>query len=308
MTSATVIPRVLVLLASRNGAASIEHQIASVLAQEDVDVLVDVRDDGSTDATRELVAAIGARDARVRLLPDHSPTGSASANFFALLLGAALEEVDFVAFCDQDDEWFPRKLTRAITQMRSSDSAGYSAAVVARWADGRRRTLTQNQRVRHADHLFEGAGQGCTFVFAVNLFERLRGELLNHASLLPSLHYHDWSLFALARASGARWHFDGEPVMFYEQHGANDTGARNSGGGVARRLALIRQGWYRAQVRAVVRLVLACYPAHAPAREWTRLSEAPASRLARAVYAARHGRRRMVDRIILVTAVALGHL
>ena len=301
-------PRVRVLLASRNGAASIERQLASVLAQVDVEVLVDVRDDGSTDRTRELVQALAAADPRVRLLEDHAPTGSAAGNFFALVRNASTDDVDFVAFCDQDDEWFAHKLARAAERMRATASSGYSAASLARWADGRERLLAQDPHVRYADHLFEGAGQGCTFVFDAGLFARLRADVLRHADLLPGVHYHDWSLFALARASGARWHFDAEPTMFYEQHGGNDTGARSSGDGISRRLALIRQGWYRAQVQAVTRLVLACIPDHPPAQAWVRLSGSSGSRLRRAWFVARHGRRRAADRLVQVVAAMLGYL
>jgi len=307
-TTSAARPRVQVLLASRNGAASIERQIGSVLAQEAVDVLLDVRDDGSTDQTRDVVRAISAGDSRVRLLADHVSTGSASGNFFALIREASLDGIDFVAFCDQDDEWFPRKLARAIEQMRSSGSTGYSAASMARWGDGRQRLLAQNSHMRRGDHLFEGAGQGCTFVFEAELLRRLRTKLSLHSALLKDVHYHDWSLFALTRASGARWHFDAEPTMYYEQHGANDTGARNSSDGIARRLALIRQGWYRGQVNAVVRLVLASFPDHAPALEWAALSGASGSRLQRAWFVARHGRRRTLDRLIQVIAATLGYL
>ena len=301
-------PRVLVLLASRNGATAIERQIDSVLAQAEVEVALDVRDDGSSDATREVVAGIAARDSRVRLLADHTPSGSAAGNFFALMRAASLDTADYIAFCDQDDEWLPHKLSRGVTLMRASGSAGYSTATLAVWPNGRRRVQSQNTRTRHADHLFEGAGQGCTFMFDVDLFRRLRDEIVRHGALLPRIHYHDWCLFALARASGANWYFDSEPTLIYHQHGGNDTGARSSGEGVSRRLAMIRSGWYRAQVSAIVRLLRSSAPAHVPAIEWERLSQDPGSRMRRLVYVMRHGRRRVLDRLIQAGAAALGYL
>jgi rhamnosyltransferase len=306
-------PLVLVLLAARNGAAHIAEQIDSVLRQEGVDVRLVVRDDGSSDDTRSIVEAYASRDGRVRLLPDHEPSGSASANFFRLIQGAHVADVGYVALCDQDDEWLPGKLARAVECLDLQRAAACSAAVQAQWPDGRARVLSQNARSRSADYLFEGAGQGCTFVLRKDLFEQLREILGRHPALQTAIHFHDWALYALARAQGARWYFDPRVAIVYRQHEGNDTGARASGGGVARRLRLIRQGWYRMQVRAIVALVRASDPGNIEAARWARLDEGPDAmtmrgRFARLVFVARHGRRRGVDRCIQAAAVVFGYL
>lgn len=312
-TSATVLPRVLVLMATRNGAAHLERQIDSVLAQQQVDVRLQVRDDASSDATRDVVAAIARRDARVSMLGDHEARGSAGGNFFALIQQADLAEVDYVALSDQDDEWFPDKLARAAAQMHANGASGYSAAVVARWPDGREKVLSQSAAVRAADYLFEGAGQGCTFVIAAALFGRLQAHLRTNARALDAIHYHDWALYALARTAGVDWCFDARPAMVYHQHAGNDTGARASGAGVKRRLALIRSGWYRRQVRAVASLVIAAHPGDAVAARWLTLDAASTdgawtARWARARFIASSGRRSTVDRCIQLAAVGLGYL
>ena len=90
-------PRFLVLMAARNGGTWIRRQLDSVLAQIDVDVTILVRDDGSDDSTREIVAALARTDGRVRLHPDHAATGSASANFFELIRLADAGAADYVA-------------------------------------------------------------------------------------------------------------------------------------------------------------------------------------------------------------------
>ena len=301
-------PRVLVLLAARNGANVLERQLRSVLAQTGVDVQVELRDDGSTDGTRELVKTWALRDVRIRLRPDHDASGSASSNFFRLIADARLDGITHVAFCDQDDEWHVDKLQRATACLRESGAGGYSGAVEALWPDGRQRTLAQEARVRRADHLFEGAGQGCTFVFTTELFRRLQADLATHAALTSDLHYHDWALYALARGAEEPWCFDQRPSMIYHQHSGNDTGARNSASGVIRRIALIRQGWYRLQVDAIVRLLRAARPTHQPAQEWERLANSASARRERLHYVLKNGRRRAADRVIQAVAVALGYL
>ena len=59
-------PSVSVIIAAYNGAAIIEETLASLQAQTFTDFEVIVVDDGSTDATREVVAAWP--DPRVRLI------------------------------------------------------------------------------------------------------------------------------------------------------------------------------------------------------------------------------------------------
>ena len=80
MQTVTARPSVLVLLAAYNGERWIGEQLESILTQEEVDVRIVVRDDGSTDNTRELVSRL-AQDNRVKLLHDTMPTGSAAQNF-----------------------------------------------------------------------------------------------------------------------------------------------------------------------------------------------------------------------------------
>ena len=206
-----------------------------------------------------------------------------------------------------------QKLVRAVQQLQASGASGYSAAVRAVWPDGHTKVLTQCSITRDADYLFEGAGQGCSFVVEAGLFRLVQISLERHREFRPFLRYHDWTLYALARSMGARWHFDSEATMIYHQHGGNDTGARSSAIGVVRRLKLIRTGWYRAQVAAIVQLVLAANAKDASALMWVRISHGSSAspareRIARLLFVARHGRRRWIDRGIQMAAVAFGYL
>lgn len=303
-------PRCLVLLATRNGEAHIDRQLSSVLSQARVEVLVDVRDDGSKDATRDVVGRYCAAGEPVRLRADHAATGSAAGNFFKLMLGADATGFDYVAFSDQDDEWAADKLSRAVECLMSSECAGYSSGVSAVWPDGRTKSLIQSSSLRGADYLFEGAGQGCTFVLTSSLFVELQALLKQHQSLLAPIHYHDWTVYALTRTLGRPWYFDARLTMQYMQHAGNDTGARSSGAGVARRLALIREGWYRSQVKAMVDLVLAINPKDAGAAWWHSQGHKVGIgvRLAKLWFVLAKGRRRLSDRMVLAGAALGGYL
>lgn len=302
-------PSVLVLLAAYNGARWIGEQLESILTQEEVTVRIVVRDDGSTDMTREVISRF-AQDDRVKLLDDTMPTGSAAQNFFALIRGTAVaDDVGFIAFSDQDDLWDRDKLLRGCAGLKRDGSAGYSSATLATWPDGRESVLAQVTTLNASDFLFGGAGQGCTFVLAADFYRRVRRFAIEHPQLVEKLHYHDWALYALARAWGLDWSFDPKPSVRYRQHEGNDTGARSSLTGLAKRLGLIKRGWYSEQLRAMADLCAAAAPSNTTITAWRATlsrSESWPRRLAIARFCLRGGRRNRLDNLMVVAAALAG--
>lgn len=296
------------LLASYNGARWIRQQIESILAQEQVDVQVVVKDDGSSDTTVATVDLLQAT-ARVKLSRHSRHTGSAAQNFLALMRENPADDFQFVALADQDDAWNPNKLHRAVRTLARSGCAGYSSATVAVWPDGRSTLLRQSDSITSGDFLFEGAGQGCTFVLTAAFYQQLRRFITDKHVLTQSLHYHDWAIYALARAWDQRWSFDAEPAMSYRQHDSNDTGARSSIRGASKRLRLIREGWYRSQLAVIAELCAAAAPLNATVAAWHVILKLPGGwrrRLRAARFCLRAGRRRLSDRMLLVTSCLLG--
>jgi len=295
-------------MAAFNGGRWIAQQLESILRQVNVDVHVIISDDGSTDDTCRQVQAL-ANGERVRVSVSTAPSGSASQNFFSLIRANSAADYDFVALSDQDDLWEPDKLWRACRALAEHRAAGYSSATRAFWPDGRERILRQVTRPTRSDFLFEGAGQGCTFVMSAEFYERARACLLAHGELTQPLHYHDWTLYALARVWSLPWTFDATPTVRYRQHSENDTGARASFCGIMRRLKLMKDGWYARQLRAIVNVCVAAAPSDALVSRWDSLL---ASRpgLRRRVRIARFclsgGRRRASDRAVLILAAVAG--
>lgn len=301
-------PRVLVLLAAYNGSAWIRQQLESILAQSGVLVTIVARDDASSDDTRGELLRFQSDD-RIRLIFEARRAGSAAGSFLRLMQLCPSDGYDFVAFADQDDSWYPDKLARACGTIQAQASAGYSSATLAVWETGRTALIKLSGRQNRSDFLFEGAGQGCTFVMTAAFYERARRFLLEHAGLTPALHFHDWALYALARSWDLRWSFDPQPSMIYRQHTGNDTGARGSYGGAMRRLALIRSGWYRRQLAAVCALCAAAAPHGETIAAWRTILELR-SGLRRRVqvmrFCLRGGRRRARDNIVVLIAAATG--
>jgi rhamnosyltransferase len=302
--------RVLVLLAAYNGVRWLAQQLDSILDQSNVDVRVVVSDDCSSDGTQSLIEQYVA-GGRVALIRTPAPSGSAAQNFFHLIRQSDAAGFDFVAYSDQDDIWNEDKLERAAAALSADAAAGYSSAVTAVWDDGRTTLLGQKPTPTAADFLFEGAGQGCTFVLTADFYARLREFVTRHPDLTRPLHYHDWATYALARCWQLSWVFDREPSMRYRQHSGNDTGARQSLAGVGKRLALISNGWYAQHVRAIGRLCLAASAPLPVMLTWdalTRMRALPGRNLRVAWFCLRNGRRRALDRLILVCAALGGKL
>jgi rhamnosyltransferase len=302
--------RILVLLAARNGTRWLAEQLESILNQSSVDVHIVVSDDCSTDGTPSLIERFFATG-RVNLLSASAPSGSAAQNFFQLIIQCDAPDYDYVAFSDQDDIWYAHKLERACAALGEGGSVGYSSAVEAVWDDGRTRILSQKATPTASDFLFEGAGQGCTFVLTAKFYARVREFLIRHRELTRALHYHDWTTYALARSWELGWIFDPEPSMQYRQHSGNDTGARFSFGGVGKRLSLIASGWYGRHVCAIARICMEASPTMPVVNAWCAIARAPTSviRSCRmAWFCVRGGRRRVLDRAIVVAAALAGKI
>lgn len=304
-------PRILDLLATYNGEPWLDEQLASLLAQQNVDVDLLIGDDVSIDGTRDRLAAWCAQRPAARVVNWNKGSGSAGANFRRLYLEADLWGYDYVALSDQDDVWLPHKLERAVASLLGSGAHCYSCAVQAFWPDGRSAVLPQAPTLRPADFLFEGGGQGCTFVIRAAAFGRIQQFCRAHPIEANGLHYHDWLIYILARAWDLAWFFDPQPMLRYRQHGGNEIGSRGGMGAVKRRLAMIKNGWYREQVRLASAVYYKAGGENPRALAIAASVQPGRSLRQRALLVlrvARDGRRRFIDRAVLVGAVVLGWL
>ena len=99
-------PRVTVLTAVYNGERFLEEAIESVLAQTFGDFEFLVVDDGSQDATPELLARYAARDERIRVLRNKPNQGQTP----SLNRGLESAEAPYIARLDADDLCLPERL------------------------------------------------------------------------------------------------------------------------------------------------------------------------------------------------------
>jgi hypothetical protein len=113
---------VTVLMTVFNGAAFLEQQIDSILAQDYPYLRLTAIDDASTDASPNVLAAYAARDSRVTFLRNSTNEGLISS------LGRLLRtvETEFFALADQDDIWDADKIRRSVEALGCGAELVYS--------------------------------------------------------------------------------------------------------------------------------------------------------------------------------------
>jgi rhamnosyltransferase len=301
-------------MASHNGAQWIQEQVESILSQTNVNVSLHVFDDCSTDNTELQLRTITRHHSRTEIHRYEQASGSAGLAFMRAFTRISINEFDFVALADQDDIWPNNKLSRAVERLTAAPlAAGYSCSAVAFWASGKTQLLRQSSNVRLLDYLFEGAGQGCTFVIRAPFFSTIQPLFAKHQSLFNEFHYHDWLLYLLARSHGHNWVFDEHPYILYRQHEKNELGARGTRSALHKRLNLVRKGWYRSQVTTALRIA-GLFAKSNEVSEFLSFSQiffrdqSIVRRLRIAQMALLHGRRRITERVFVALCSLAGWL
>ena len=211
--------KVCVLLSSYNGEKYIEAQIHSILKQKGVDIHLLVRDDGSTDKTKEIIKKIANTDRRVSyIFGDNLRTAR---SFYDI--AKRCERSDYYAFSDQDDVWEPNKILNATKCLKGYDEfvplLYYSNLTV----------VDENLKALHLLHkkphdlsnkystLIANYGAGCTM-----LFNNKSRELF--VSTFPSEGImHDTWMNLICAFSG-RVYYDFNSYILYRQHSNNVIG------------------------------------------------------------------------------------
>lgn len=220
-----------ILVATYNGQEYIRAQLLSLLFQTHEAIRVLVHDDGSTDATREIVREIAAKDSRVKLIEDGVTCGNAGKNFMHLL---KFSTVNAVMFCDQDDIWFDNKVAVMLEGLKRNEPSVPQVVYSEAYAWYANRGIDGKAMNTHPTDLksflfLNGAFQGCATLFngaMRNLLRQWQGPLW--------MHDHTLALIAL---SLGRVTYMLTPLMLYRRHPESVTGKSPLRGSV--RTALI---------------------------------------------------------------------
>lgn len=175
-------PLVSIVTASYNSSRFIQATIESVLAQTYTNWEMVIVDDRSSDRTPDIVAAMAARDDRIRLICLEQNQGPAVARNLAINSGTGR----YVAFIDHDDLWLPEKLEKQIRFMQEEGRAISFTNYRRMSEDGSRcgEVITFPDSLDYAGLLKNPGIAGCLTVVidreVVGDFEMEKGELEDH--------------------------------------------------------------------------------------------------------------------------------
>lgn len=235
--------QIAVLMATYNGALFLKEQVESILAQTHSDWCLTVSDDGSTDATLDIVRRYQKVNlGRITLV--QGPHQDFAANFLSLAMNAK-RDVDYYAWSDQDDVWLPDKLERAVKAMMplgQDEPALYCGRTVLVDVDNREYGLSpmmDRLPPSFANALVQCLGGGNTMVFNRPARALIAG---GYGHKVPS---HDWWAYMIVSGSGGRVIYDPTPILRYRQTGNNAMGSNRGFKAKVARLKAVAKGVFR---------------------------------------------------------------
>lgn len=216
-----------------NGAAFLEAQLESILAQSRCPDEIILSDDGSTDATLEIAASIaGKYPGKIRIFRnEHKPRGSCGNFEYAISLTTG----DIIFLSDFDDVWFPEKVSTMLRPFAENPEVVlvYSDAVLT---DRELHPIgTMFDRRKAADlrkpPTAAALRRGVAFNGPMIAFHSRLKPFVMPISPLSRQWAHDHWIGFLAYAAGEIAVID-RPLVYYRRHGQNEGGDAELDGGL----------------------------------------------------------------------------
>ena len=214
--------KVVVLMSTYNGEKYLRTQIESVLAQKDVDVHLLIRDDGSTDKTREILDEYR----KMNKLDWYFGDNLKPARSFMDLVKKS-PSAQFYAFCDQDDYWLPNKLITAVNYLKKAEETqpalyyGKTTLVNENLEkidqDGEYREFTT-----FGQAVVSSSATGCTMCFNKCLRDLINMYTPDYQVM------HDGWLHKVCLAFNGNVFYDKDSYILYRQHGNNVIGGTST--------------------------------------------------------------------------------
>lgn len=213
--------KVQVLLSTYNGQKYLKEQIESIIKQEEVEISLLVRDDGSTDKTIEILEEISKNNTNIKF---YKGENKGPARSFIELVQKS-EEADYYAFADQDDVWETKKIISAIKKLNKTDIPElYISSVTI--VDENLKHIGKKEvqgKFTFEGEMIKNFAIGCTQVFnkklrdTINLYEPQ--YIIMHDSWITRVCY----------AIGGNVIIDKNSYIKYRQHSNNVVGYKDDG-------------------------------------------------------------------------------
>lgn len=246
--------QVAILLSTYNGAAFLAEQLESLIAQTHTHWTIYASDDGSTDATMDILESYRARLGDERMVIYQGPQRGFAANFLSLLHREDIRAAYF-AFCDQDDHWAPQRLEAGLAWIceRPSDRPALFCSRT-QLIDSLGSPIGLSPLFKHPP-CFENALVQCIAGGNTMLFNVATRDLLRQPPLSERIVSHDWWTYLLVTGCGGSVAYGAQPTVNYRQHRQNLMGSNS---GLQERAVRVRKmlngtfrGWVDANLHAL---------------------------------------------------------
>ncbi len=213
-----------VLMSTYNGELYIREQLDSILNQNNVEVLLCVRDDGSSDNTLSILSEYKNNYPEKIEVFNGENIGWKKSFFWLLQYAAENNSCEYFAFADQDDIWLPDKLITGINVLQTLPAGSnlyFSNLLYYKNGINYGKIRKHNIVPTIKKCLVRNYATGCTIVFNRDLLQLVGNNT-------PSINVaHDYWLFQTAILCG-NVHYDPESFILYRQHENNQIGFKNS--------------------------------------------------------------------------------
>lgn len=216
-------PEVAALMSTYNGEKYLREQLDSILNQKDADVHIYIRDDGSTDATLDIIREyVAANPEKISLTAGENRGPGRS---FMELLYQVPDTYDYYAFSDQDDVWLEDKLVSGIRFLQECGKELYAGNLMC--VDAELNPIGPKDRtapdVSPYGIMVRNEVYGCTMIFSNRLRSLLSDTRRPDEIILKQRNHDCW--IAMVGAVSDMITYDPNCHILYRQHGSNVVGA-----------------------------------------------------------------------------------
>lgn len=216
--------KVNILMSTYNGQQFLTEQIRSIQDQSYTDWTLFIRDDGSSDNTKEILKDFEHQDSRIHLIDSDKSDNLGVIKSFHKLVNH--DRADYYFFSDQDDVWLPNKLELSLKEAQNYLAdlplmVYMDLKVVNQDLEIMTESMVKSQSHHANTELVQELTEN-TVTGGVAMINHALAEMWQETD---DILMHDWYLALLASAFGNLVFID-QPGELYRQHSDNVLGAR----------------------------------------------------------------------------------
>ena len=216
--------KVNILMSTYNGQQFLAEQIRSIQEQSYSDWTLFIRDDGSSDNTKEILKDFEHQDSRIHIIDSDKSDNLGVIKSFHKLVNH--DRADYYFFSDQDDVWLPNKLELSLKEAQNYLAdlplmVYMDLKVVNQDLEIMTESMVKSQSHHANTELVQELTEN-TVTGGVAMINHALAEMWQETD---DILMHDWYLALLASAFGNLVFID-QPGELYRQHSDNVLGAR----------------------------------------------------------------------------------